>query len=449
MVPSETGSSLEVEIGEVKAREDQQQQQQHQDNSVRSLPAQASRGPYFLRATVAEELRGWASGTSEGEGFLIHRDVAQEGIDKSGWGSGRSEWSPPIDPLLTQINTLSPPPSSSGASSGRSLQAGQAEMGLALSEQGSRSRWKEFNPTEQMMRQWEAINGIEQRRLTPPAGGGKLLTIVEGQTVVQSPIRNELERLPDNMEENGEWWSVDDELAVCSESREGGICGNHTRPGDRCRCLDHAAVSAHGVFVCDECSQQSIDILVNPQGSPISADELLGMRAYLCGNCASKYSHKTDSMLLFWLHGATHVWGSRFGSNLEINGKVLVNGDEIEFHSNSLPATGCSCGSKIFQQRLCRYHRLQLAEKALRQVSLMKNWLLATFGNPLCPGCLLIKPVGQANLSTEEPDGMEGSRGPEAWACLLCNGLVINQSCGRKLVPGWEQWFSQPPEGWS
>ncbi|KAI1853954.1 hypothetical protein JX265_003723 [Neoarthrinium moseri] len=77
-----------------------------------------------------------------------------------------------------------------------------------------------------------------------------------------------------------------------------------------------------------------------------------------------------------------------------------------------LPLTGCSCGTKLLQRRLCTPHRTAAFLDCALRIHRWMKYMAAAGGKP-CPMC----------LSNPSPDGPQGPA--SAYYCLCCSGLVI------------------------
>lgn len=225
---------------------------------------------------------------------------------------------------------------------------------------------------------------------------------------------------------------------TCSEVGNGSGCHNLVTLDSACQCLSHGHDLRH---VCNGCRKESAQELHNHL---INAPQILAMRAYLCGDCTAQVSHSVVEVSRRRIVGAANIWGdcsSSYYTKTELELETPLG--RIDFRGEARPITGCSCASKLFAQRLCRSHRHQFGNLLVAQVARMREWCVQTFGRNVCPGCLVDKPPGEANLSMD-PARVASDTSPLtwAWACLACGDWVVNQK-HPGLVPGWEQWY--PP----
>ena len=209
------------------------------------------------------------------------------------------------------------------------------------------------------------------------------------------------------------------------EANQGqGICNNEVTDLTGCQSTAHRVKLPHHFLVCDQCDDASAAVLLNGD-DPITVNEIVAMRAYLCTSCAQHVSQAPQNMHHLRAAGAAIVWG-KYKDGTAPNGVYqLPKGESIRYRCNKLPATGCACATKIFDRRLCRFHRLYYADQSLHQSALMQEWRLSRFGKAVCPSCILNSTARRANESADQDDFKSG--GVTAWACLSCNDWVVNE----------------------
>ncbi|KAM4057028.1 hypothetical protein HRG_003879 [Hirsutella rhossiliensis] len=365
----------------------------------------------------------------------------------------------PLLPRQLPAPSAAPGPSSSSTSSQfpptQSL-AGQSSAPQALvtepSVQGSLvrfGRWNRYITPENL----GTLNDVHRRSTAGSSNQARVTLFEESHSSVrrrnQVLIRNHMEKVPLMIQPANSAGNKPDGTRRCDEPNlEGnGKCDRPIANHQVCASLDHPGPSGRGWGVCDPCAQDSADVVVGvrPGWRRVEPEELLKMRAYFCNGCAVSYSRNMGSLRRLLRHGARTIWGSDFTDGLEVQGTLTVNGNPVHFHRDARPATGCACATKMFQQRLCREHRCFYIEKALASVTTVRNWRDENLGGERCAGCLLTMSPGEANVGNGHPSAYGQ---PVAWICMQCNDAVVNQT-GPGLVPGWESWFSQAPQGWA
>ncbi|KAI5463755.1 hypothetical protein BGZ63DRAFT_403032 [Mariannaea sp. PMI_226] len=215
-----------------------------------------------------------------------------------------------------------------------------------------------------------------------------------------------------------------------------GICNNGCEDPMGCRDITHRSNDPTHFLVCDECNEQTKSVLIDEEYDPLTMEEILSMRAYLCDTCArgASESHQFAS----WLphNGTNHIWGELSSSQHP----TVLHGLNTQHRGAALLATGCSCGHKLFSLRLCRYHRLRHAERAMQQSALMREWLLLRFQRLVCPSCLFTRGRHAANSSAHHAGFRNTNGGPTSCLCLTCLDWVVNQRNNAnnepQLVPG-------------
>ncbi|KAF4971809.1 hypothetical protein FZEAL_9747 [Fusarium zealandicum] len=280
------------------------------------------------------------------------------------------------------------------------------------------SRWKIYNPLENVnMKHWHYAHDRPAQDKSLP----RLFGIVNGRKIAP-PSHDVLHDIPDG--EPGPWLRD-----CCIEPKDGahGYCGREDNNQRDCQSLTHRNTSPHRFPVCGPCARSSIDDMFRPGENPITKDELMGMRAYLCNDCAEHISSSAQNAAQYHAIGARRIYGAFADGETP---KGIYNPDGIPAHAVEFKAglksgTGCSCADKVLGGWLCRFHRLYYAEEALKQAALMREWRLSLFKKPVCPACLARKPLSEANASADHSGFREGC--PTAWACLTCTGWVVNQ----------------------
>jgi hypothetical protein len=213
-----------------------------------------------------------------------------------------------------------------------------------------------------------------------------------------------------------------------------GICSKDAPDPVGCRNLIHCDNEPDHFLVCDVCDATSAGVLVN--SNPITTEEIISMRAYLCNTCAVGASTNISFCGVLPNDGTSKIWG-----HIPNHGITMSVGPmKAHYQAMTLPATGCACAAKLLGLRLCQYHRLRGAEQVIKQSALMKEWRARTFGRPVCPSCLFGRgPTGAYNSADNE--GFQNTNeGTTAWMCLACNDWVVNQrnddNNNPQLVPG-------------
>ncbi|CAM1511572.1 Fc.00g090850.m01.CDS01 [Cosmosporella sp. VM-42] len=293
------------------------------------------------------------------------------------------------------------------------------------------SRWQVASKLETIdMSHWHQVNG----EAGPGPNEPKLFGTVKGQAVADVPSRDILKDIPLEPKTTA---IADANLNFCMEPNAGGrgFCGTAVQDLVGCQSATHANTLPGNFLVCDACTDSSANILLEPTIAPITANDIFSMRAYLCTSCGDHVSQNPQNMASLRDAGAARVWG-RYAIGLAPDGVFPVHSaciyasldepESIEYKTNVLPATGCACGTKLFDRKLCRFHRLYYADQAIRQAALMQEWRVRTFGKAVCPACLQTKTAAEANISADH-SGFQ-PHGLTAWACLVCNDWVVNQA---------------------
>ncbi|KAI8723602.1 Zn(2)-C6 fungal-type domain-containing protein [Fusarium sp. LHS14.1] len=282
----------------------------------------------------------------------------------------------------------------------------------------SNSRWKVFNPLEHLnMSHWHVARHHQDSRKTHP----RVFNMAEGQKL-PVPLRDVLCDVP---REEAEQRIIE----RCVEPNDGGFgyCSRENSFRINCQSRAHSNTSPYKFPVCNQCHVASINDLFREGNRPITKKDLVGMRAYLCHDCAGHISSRALNVLDFHDAGARTVHGTY--ANYDAPKGIFSMDDDpenaVEFRRNPKPGTGCFCADKVLGGWLCRYHRLYYAEEMLKQSKLVHEWRLSYFKKPVCPGCLAYKPLDEVNVSADHHNFEEG--GPTAWACLSCSEWVVNQ----------------------
>ncbi|KAM0298427.1 hypothetical protein ACHAPM_008497 [Fusarium culmorum] len=283
------------------------------------------------------------------------------------------------------------------------------------------SRWKVFNPLEGLdMEKWHRSSNHPDSASSEP----RLFSVVNGQWMQPAPQANVLDDIP-YQQRGGR------SQQCCAEPGNGGIgrCGSQNGSGQDqavCQSLAHRSTLPGYFPVCDDCIQGNVKDMFRHDHNPITEDELLSMRAYLCNDCAGHMSSSVQNAAEYRAIGARRIY-SAVADTKHSQSTYTPNNDPsqaVEFRKTEA-VTGCSCANRLFGTSLCRFHRLRYAEEALKFSALMKEWRLSSFKKAVCPGCLARKPLDKVNLSADSGGFLDGA--PTAWACVNCNDWVANE----------------------
>lgn len=229
-------------------------------------------------------------------------------------------------------------------------------------------------------------------------------------------------------------------------------------------CADEHHDHNHPRMVCNGCSEQSAQILVDPRYNPLTAAEVLKMRSYLCDMCTVRAGSSPEAMLDMCEAGVNRVYGWFPDSGpksytTDGDGDVTMtmtarDGGDVKFFSKVRPLTGCSCGVKMFQTRQCQFHRIDNAEAVLHQVAAVREWRIQTLQQGKCAGCFEDRSAVDMPMQSHNDDGQDVQQlAPESpipsaalnsWVCLACGGWVLNVATPG-LVDGWQSWFDRQP----
>ncbi|KAF4469624.1 hypothetical protein FALBO_3491 [Fusarium albosuccineum] len=285
------------------------------------------------------------------------------------------------------------------------------------------SRWKAYNPLENVdMRHWHYAHDRPKENKTRP----RLFGTVDGQKI-PVPSHDILQDVPHKDPPLEEVNNADD---CCVEPKEGGYgyCGRQDGITIDCLSRAHLNKAPYRFPICGPCSVFGSKDMLRPDSNPITRTELMGLRAYLCNDCAGHFSSSTRNAVQYHAAGARRIYGG-FADDPTLKGTYNIDDNDtehtIEFQPDAKAGTGCSCANKILGVWLCRFHRLYYGEETLKHATLMREWRLSRFKKPVCPACLAHKPLSEANLSADHSGFKAG--GPTAWACLTCNDWVTNQ----------------------
>ncbi|KAH8680814.1 hypothetical protein BX600DRAFT_520033 [Xylariales sp. PMI_506] len=235
----------------------------------------------------------------------------------------------------------------------------------------------------------------------------------------------------------------------CDMPREPGVpCGQDT-PGI-CESTEHHP--GERVRVCGPCDATNRTLLLD---AVFRLDLTYKMRAFTCWSCARSID-QNPAMRLAGM--GQRVFDVRIRRNYDPEVIVVTAADgasreqhQHQQHQQQQPPpagsavvmtyggvfpemvfTGCSCGAKLFERRLCHAHRLQgLAELAGR-VQSMRAYATRRGLGDLCFVCGDEKPMSSYGFQGEK--GAEGK--PKVWGCLCCGGIVIGVEDGRGWVGG-------------
>lgn len=295
---------------------------------------------------------------------------------------------------------------------------------------GKSSRWKVFNPLEDLdMEKWHKSNSQPDEDTSVP----RLFSVVNGQWMQPAPQANVLDDVP-YQERGGRTQQR------CAEPGKNGIgrCNSrNVKEQDQavCQSLAHRN-TAPGYFpVCNDCVQGNVKDMLQHDHNPIMAEELLNLRAYLCNDCAAHMSSSVQNAAEYRAIGARRIYG--VAADREHSQSTYTPDDDpslvVEFHNDAEALTGCSCANRMFGTALCRFHRLRYTEETLKFSALMQEWRLSCFKKAVCPSCIAQRPLDKANLSAD----VSGFRkdAPTAWACVNCNDWVANEKNDKTNQP--------------
>ncbi|KAF7561708.1 hypothetical protein G7046_g2436 [Stylonectria norvegica] len=298
------------------------------------------------------------------------------------------------------------------------------------------SRWHASNPLERIdMGHWQTTpDQLGQDNNRP-----RLFGSVSGRQAIDAPTKNVLEDINPQRDDPDFLRGL-----FCMEPGPDGInaCGKETRDPIGCQSMTHP--NGSNFLVCGDCDDASVRIIVDPTGNPISARELVEMRAYLCISCASRVNENPSAILEHLDAGAARAWGTYRTGSMPDGAHNVYDAETgttrtIEYQSEAQPGTGCACGNKLFDGTLCRFHRLHYAEKAMQQAALMREWRLVRYGKAVCPACIRTKSARDASVSADHTDFYPPGANT-AWACMVCSDWVVNQANDHfnnaKIVPG-------------
>ncbi|RSL41249.1 hypothetical protein CEP54_015882 [Fusarium duplospermum] len=377
----------------------------------------------------------WATRRSERQQWRQQQQQQQPG-NNEGYGFARSMkpavgTSTPPEPTAYARHAIT---GSSKVSSGRAPQDARAVddapfnpfLGFTMNgktrvrynTKPRNSRWKVLNPLEDLdMSHWHVARHHPDSNKNRP----RIFNMAEGQQL-PVPLRDVLRDVP---REEAEQRIIE----RCVEPNDGGFgyCSRENSFRMNCQSLAHNNTPPYHFPVCNQCHVASINDLFRQENSPITKKDLVGMRAYLCHECAEHISSEAQNVLEYRDAGARTVHGTYANDDAP---KGIHNSDDnpdntIEFRPNPMPGTGCFCADKVLGGWLCRYHRQYYAEEMLKQSKLVHEWRLSYFKKPVCPGCLANKPLNEVNVSADHHNFEKG--GPTAWACLTCSEWVVNQ----------------------
>jgi hypothetical protein len=292
------------------------------------------------------------------------------------------------------------------------------------------SRWKVFNPLEGLdMEKWHKSSSQPDESASEP----RLFSVANGQWKQPAPQANVLDDVP-YQQRGGR------SQQCCAEPGNGGIgrCSSRNVGGQDqavCQSLAHRNTLPGYFPVCNDCIQGNVKDMFHHNHNPITENELLSMRAYLCNDCAGHMSSSVQNAAEYRAIGARRIYGV-VGDRKHSQSTYMPDNDPsraVEFHNSTEALTGCSCANRMFGTSLCRFHRLHYAEEALKFSALMQEWRLSCFKKAVCPGCLARKPLDKANLSADFGGFLNGA--PTAWACVNCNDWVANEKNDKTNQP--------------
>lgn len=281
------------------------------------------------------------------------------------------------------------------------------------------SRWKILNPLENLdMSHWHVAHHHPDNSSSAHPG---IFSMAEGR---QLPVPS-CDVLRDIPREEAEQRIQE----RCAEPNDGGFgyCSRENSFRMNCQSIAHGNTPPYHFPVCNQCHVASINELFRRESRPITRKDLVGMRAYLCHDCAEHISRDAQNVLDYQDAGARVVHGTYANNDAPkgIHNLDVDPDNAVEFRPKPQPGTGCFCADKVLGGWLCRYHRLYYAEEMLKQSQLVREWRLSYFKKPICPGCLANKSLNEVNVSADHHGFKEG--GPTAWACMTCSEWVVNQ----------------------
>ncbi|GKU01329.1 hypothetical protein FLAG1_03600 [Fusarium langsethiae] len=291
------------------------------------------------------------------------------------------------------------------------------------------SRWKVFNPLEGLdMEKWHRSSNQPNENPSEP----RLFSVVNGQSKQPAPQANVLDDIP-YQQRGGR------SQQRCAEPGNNGIgrCGSQNVDGQDqavCQSLTHRNTMPGYFPVCDGCIQGNVKDMFRHDHNPITENELLSMRAYLCNYCAGHMSSSAQNAAEYRAIGARRIYS--VVADTEHSQSTYTSDNDtsraVEF-CNTEALTGCSCANRMLGTSLCRFHRLHYTEEALKFAALMQEWRLSCFKKAVCPGCLARKPIDSVNLSADSGGFLNGA--PTAWACVICNDWVANEKNDKTNQP--------------
>lgn len=218
------------------------------------------------------------------------------------------------------------------------------------------------------------------------------------------------------------------------------LCGDQScgRPVEGTLLCEH---NGHRAPVCDECAMRSKKLLFLPTNNPVLTEDIISLRAYLCAECNEELRQDPFALVNLRRMGVNTVFGQFVNKQVGNCRLPLPEGTNISFRKDILPLTGCACGTKMFQHRQCKAHRIRNAETTFRQAYLMRDWIVNRYGGMVCPACITFKPLDRVARTNRDavPLGYYPS-----WVCLACTSWVMNAEINteeRDLVDGWRPWF--------
>ncbi|KAK7420047.1 hypothetical protein QQZ08_010575 [Neonectria magnoliae] len=293
------------------------------------------------------------------------------------------------------------------------------------------SRWHQANNLENLdMSHWRQSE--EDDNVVIP---WRLLGVANNIMLADSPARDILRDIPLRPRED----TVQDEgFTRCMEPGAFGfgVCGNDALDRVGCQSKTHRNFIPYNFLICEQCNDESTQVVVNATYNPITAAEIMSMRAYACDTCAKHLSENEDAETL-QKAGAKNVWG-KVSPGSQLPNRIQGDGDHagVRYQATTMSTTGCACATKLLGRPLCRFHRLHYAELAMKQAALMQDWRLCRFGKPVCPVCLMNEGYLQnVKVSADHDDFLGTNGGPTAWACLVCTDWVVNQRNDINNVP--------------
>ncbi|KAI0017206.1 hypothetical protein F4780DRAFT_796644 [Xylariomycetidae sp. FL0641] len=239
------------------------------------------------------------------------------------------------------------------------------------------------------------------------------------------------------------------------------LCGEIVLPqsGQCHRCFQNTTGICEDVthtqraYVCDACNEASKRRFVRRW---LLDDFWMAMRAYACATCADVNAPRPET----YAGTGHHVWGFSAEETDAAAGAVasprapktrppFVHAEPAGGWQgpDPRPVTGCLCADKFFGRRLCAPHRTQRMADLETAVAALQAYVVARYGRGtwrVCPWCRARASTSLAGFRGRR--GAGGTGGPQAYACLACHDLVVNQGVSATMIiAGGSRWgFPEP-----